>query len=130
MKISIVIPLYNKEHYIEDTIKSVLAQTYSNWEAIIIDDGSTDASAKIVQSIPDSRIRLYQQANQGVSKARNHGIELATGDYIAFLDADDQWKPNYLETMNLLAEQYSNNFFFCSAHDGHYIHSLHPVSFY
>ena len=114
MKISVIIPLYNKEHYIEDTIKSVLNQTYSNWEAIIIDDGSTDSSAQITQSINDPRIRFCQQTNQGVSKTRNRGIELATGEYIAFLDADDQWMPNY----------YPNYSVFCSAHDGHYIHSL------
>ena len=124
MKISVIIPLYNKEHYIEDTIKSVLAQTYSNWEAIIIDDGSTDSSAQIAQSFNDPRIRFYKQTNQGVSRTRNRGIELATGEYIAFLDADDQWMPNYLHTMNSLAEQYPNYSVFCSAHDGHYIHSL------
>jgi len=124
MKISVIIPLYNKEHYIKDTIKSVLSQTYTNWEAIIIDDGSTDESAQITQSFCDSRIRFFRQTNQGVSKTRNRGIELSLGDYIAFLDADDKWKPNYLETMLKLTEEYPDYSVFCSAHDGHYIHSL------
>lgn len=122
--ISIVIPLYNKEHYIKDTIKSVIDQSFSDWEAIIIDDGSTDASAQIVQSIYDSRIKLYRQNNLGVSRARNRGIELATGKYIAFLDADDQWMPNYLKIMELLTKKYPSHSVFCAAHNGHYIHSL------
>ncbi len=128
MKISVIIPLYNKEHFIKDTIYSVLNQSFSDWEMVIIDDGSTDSSVHIVQSVQDHRIRLYRQENQGVSCARNRGIKLAKGDFIAFLDADDKWMPDYLEKMITLAEEYSDYSVFCSTHNGHYIRELPTVS--
>lgn len=97
--ISIIIPLYNAEKYIPETIQSVLNQTYKNWELIIVDDGSTDNSANIVKSYidEDTRIKYYHKKNTGVSETRNQGIKLAKGDYIAFLDADDVWEKNNLE---------------------------------
>lgn len=88
---SVVIPLYNKEKYIEKTLESVLNQTFENFEIIVVDDGSTDASYEIVRSIKDARIRLIRQENGGPSKARNCGIREAKGEFIAFLDADDEW---------------------------------------
>lgn len=94
---SIVIPLYNKEKYIKRTLKSVLKQTFTNFEVIIVDDGSTDNSSEIIKSINDSRICLIQQENGGPSKARNRGIQEAKGEFIAFLDADDEWLPGKLE---------------------------------
>lgn len=124
MKISVIIPLYNKEHYIRDTIQSVLSQTFTNWEAIIINDGSTDNSESIAKSFHDNRIRVYSQDNQGVSKTRNRAIQLAQGDYIAFLDADDEWKPAYLETMINLARKYPEYSVFCTGQQGRPIHSL------
>lgn len=96
--ISIVIPLYNKERQIGATIESVLRQTYRNFEIIIVNDGSTDRSLDVVRNIPDPRIRIFSQLNGGVSVARNHGIEKAEGEYIAFLDADDEWHENYLKS--------------------------------
>lgn len=96
--ISVVIPLYNKADKIEKTLKSVFAQTYTDYEIVIVDDGSTDGSAAIVEQIKDSHIRFISQNNAGVSAARNRGIFEANGEYIAFLDADDEWKENYLET--------------------------------
>ena len=124
MKISIVIPLYNKEHFIWRTLLSVLKQTYDDWEAIVIDDGSTDNSAKIVQAVKDSRIKLYQQENHGVSYTRNRAIKLATGDYIAFLDADDEWIEDYLDKMVELSLTYPNYYVFCSAQKGRPINTL------
>ncbi|MCL4857446.1 MAG: glycosyltransferase, partial [Flavobacteriales bacterium] len=95
---SIIIPCYNAEKFIAETIESVLNQTYSNWELIIIDDGSKDNSSKIITSfLADSRIKYYYQENKGVSTARNNGISKVNGVYIAFLDADDVWTPTNLE---------------------------------
>ena len=95
--VSIITPVYNAEKYIKETINSVLNQTYSSWELLVIDDGSTDSTAKIVKSFSDSRIILIQQENGGVSSARNKGIDLARGKYITFLDADDILPPHSLE---------------------------------
>ena len=103
---SVVVPLYNKETHIKRTIDSVLAQTVKDFELIIVDDGSTDQSAFIVKSYTDSRIRLIQQNNSGVSAARNRGIREAKANYIAFLDADDKWEPIYLETISELIKNY------------------------
>lgn len=124
MNISVVIPLYNKEHFVVDTIQSVLDQTYKEWEAIIINDGSTDNSAELVKSIKDSRIRYYEQENQGVSAARNKGIQMANGDLIALLDADDKWLPTYLETMVKLHEMYPDYSVFISGQKGRKIKTL------
>ena len=102
---SIIIPLYNKSAYIEKAVKSVLAQTFAHFELIIVNDGSTDESVNIVQQFTDLRIRIINQPNSGVSSARNKGINKASYDYIAFLDADDWWDKNFLEEMNnLIAE--------------------------
>ena len=94
---SVVIPLYNKSKYIARTIKSVLNQSFSNFEVIVVDDGSTDDSAAIVEAFKDSRIRVICKENGGVSSARNRGIQEAIGRYIAFLDADDEWCQNKLK---------------------------------
>lgn len=96
--VSIVIPCYNAEKFIAETIQSVLDQTYTCWELIIIDDGSKDSSSKIISSfLSDPRISYFYQENTGVSKARNHGISRVKGVYVAFLDADDVWVPSNLE---------------------------------
>ena len=89
---SIIIPLYNKEKYIVNTIKSVLNQSFSKFEVIVVDDGSSDNGVNAVKKIDDSRIKIITQKNQGVSAARNNGIKNAKYEYIAFLDADDLWK--------------------------------------
>lgn len=94
---SVIIPLYNKELSIKSTLDSVLKQTYQDFEVIVINDGSTDSSAKIIESIDDDRIKLIHQKNQGVSAARNWGIENARNEWIALLDGDDLWEINHLE---------------------------------
>lgn len=97
--ISIIIPMYNTRNYVEKTIESVLTQTYRNIEIIVVDDGSTDTGAEIVQALmlKDSRIKYIFQSNKGVSAARNTAIEHSTGEYLAFLDSDDLWLPEKLE---------------------------------
>ena len=135
MKFSVIIPLYNKAPYIRKALESVFAQTYTDYELIVVDDGSTDESASIVETmlcevmrlqdykatrledgkaedalpnrlIAQSPYRLLKQKNAGVSAARNNGVAQASGDYIAFLDADDWWEPTYLERMAQLIEDY------------------------
>lgn len=107
LNISVVIPLYNKEKQVGRTLESVLAQTFQDFEVVIVDDGSTDGSAEVVKTFDDPRIRLIRQANAGVSAARNRGIDAARYDYIALLDADDLWEPEYLETQVNLIKEYS-----------------------
>ena len=105
--ISVVIPLYNKEKQIANTLHSVLRQTFQNFEIVVVDDGSTDNSVQEVEKVNDIRIRIVHQKNAGVSAARNKGIEEAKYDLIAFLDADDKWKAEYLETQYYLFQKYS-----------------------
>jgi glycosyltransferase involved in cell wall biosynthesis len=96
--ISLVIPCYNQAHYLQYALSSVLAQTYANWEAIVINDGSTDQTADMVKRFDDPRIQLIEQSNQGLAAARNAGIRAAQGKYLAFLDADDEWAAEFLST--------------------------------
>ena len=104
--ISVVIPLYNKAGQVVQTLRSVLGQTFDRFEVVIVDDGSTDGSADEVRSVHDERIRIVSQRNAGVSAARNRGIAEARYDLIAFLDADDEWMPTYLETQYNLYRKY------------------------
>jgi glycosyltransferase involved in cell wall biosynthesis len=104
----VVIPLYNKGPYIARALNSVLAQTFQDFEVIVVDDGSTDNGAEVVRGFDDPRIRLIQQENGGVSAARNRGIEKAQAELVAFLDADDEWLPEHLETIWGLRLKYPN----------------------
>ncbi|MDR7370892.1 glycosyltransferase family 2 protein [Flavobacterium aquidurense] len=97
---SIIIPLYNKENFIENTMQSVLNQSFEDFEVIVINDGSTDKSEEKLLQLKDSRIRYYSKENEGVSVTRNFGIEKAQSNYIAFLDADDFWYPDFLEVIH------------------------------
>jgi len=99
MIISVIMPLYNKKPYVQRAIDSVLAQTHKDYELIVVDDGSTDGGGDVVRQYTDPRIRLIAQENAGVSAARNRGIAEAKGEWIAFLDADDEWRPTFLERM-------------------------------
>lgn len=99
--VSIITPMYNSEAFISDTIHSILKQTYTNWELILIDDYSSDNTLLIVDSFISKNFKiklLKNTSNQGAAICRNMGIEVARGDFIAFLDADDLWKPNKLKT--------------------------------
>lgn len=96
-KVSVIVLVYKSEPYIAATIHSVLAQTYKNFEILVIDDGSPDRSVQICQQFDDPRIRILRQENRGVPAARNTGIRHAEGEYIAFLDGDDLWLPEKLE---------------------------------
>lgn len=107
MLISVVIPLYNKAHTICNTLNTVIYQTYQDFEVIIVNDGSTDDSVAVVEkNFNDSRIRIVNQDNAGVSAARNKGVDESKGEWIAFLDGDDEWHPYYLATMADLINKY------------------------
>lgn len=95
--ISVVIPVYNGEKTIRETIESVINQTFWDFELIVIDDGSQDSTLDIVKRIPDSRLKVFSFPNAGLAASRNRGIKLASGDYISFIDADDLWTPDKLE---------------------------------
>lgn len=102
--ISVVIPLYNKEKSVRSTLESVLAQTYTDYEIIVVDDGSTDNSVAVCEDIInsltpsfDNSLRIFSKPNGGVSSARNFGVEKSRGEYVAFLDGDDLWEPTFLE---------------------------------
>lgn len=120
MRFSVVIPLYNKEHYIADTIKSVLNQSFRDFELIIVDDGSIDRSfevaAEAAKCSDSDKIILVRQENSGVAVARNAGVENSRGEYIAFLDADDYWHPDYLETINDLTQRFPESDIFVSSY--------------
>lgn len=119
MKYSVVIPLYNKEHFIEKTVQSVLSQTLQDFEIIVVDDGSSDRSFEIVRKIKSEKLKIITQMNQGVSVARNTGIENASGTYIAFLDADDEWNNDYLETIDELTRLYQKSDIYVTAYAVH-----------
>ncbi|MET3107084.1 glycosyltransferase involved in cell wall biosynthesis [Oxalobacteraceae bacterium GrIS 2.11] len=106
MLCSIIIPLYNKEKFIQIALDSVLNQTYQRFEIIVVDDGSRDTGPEIVLSNADQRIRLIRQTNAGVSRARNRGIEEARGDLVFFLDADDWYDDTFLQTILNMAAAY------------------------
>lgn len=101
--VTVAVPVYNGARYINQTIDSALAQTYPHLEIIVIDDGSTDSTATAVQAY-SSKVQYIHQKNQGVAAARNHALRLANGKYIVFLDADDLWKPGYLDRLVPLLE--------------------------
>lgn len=100
-KVSIIVPVYNVELYLEDCVKSLTGQTYSDIEILLVDDGSTDGCGAIADRLSenDDRIRVFHKENGGLSSARNLGLEHATGDYLAFIDSDDYAAPNYVEKL-------------------------------
>ena len=111
--VSVIIPLYNKASWVERCVQSVISQTYKNIEILIVNDGSTDNSREVVAAIDDPGITIIDKPNGGVSSARNLGIEKANGEYIAFLDADDEWKPKHLEVLLAGFEQFKDAILVC-----------------
>jgi len=116
--ISIVMPLFNKEKEVCRAVQSVLNQTVRDFELLVVNDGSTDKGPHLVRKMNDPRIRLIEQRNSGVSAARNRGIEEARAEIVAFLDADDEWLPNFLFTINKLWSHYPH----CSVFATNYLH--------
>ncbi len=106
-RISVIVPAFNAEAYLQACINSVLAQSFMDWELLLIDDGSVDSTPAICRRAAqgDSRVRVIRQENAGVSSARNRGIDLARGEYITFLDADDAYAPEHLGILLRLAEE-------------------------
>lgn len=114
--ISVVIPLYNKEHTIVSTLNTVINQTYKDFEIIIVNDGSTDNGVEVIQQhFSDQRIRIINQKNSGVSAARNRGVIESKGEWIAFLDGDDQWHSEYLSFVNQAIIKYPQCGMICTA---------------
>ena len=108
MKISVIIPLYNKAPYVAKAIGSVLSQTFNDYELVIVDDGSTDQSAEVARQMigTHENCRLFSQTNSGVSVARNNGVAVSNGEFLCFLDADDWWEPTFLEEMTKLIAEF------------------------
>ncbi len=116
MTVSVVIPLYNKLRHIARAVGSVLSQSFSEFELIVVDDGSTDGSREVLMGIDDPRLRVITQPNQGVSAARNRGILEANHDLIAFLDADDEWQVNFLQTVLDLRQKFPDAGMYATAY--------------
>lgn len=114
--ISVIIPMYNAEKYIERCLQSVMNQTYPHIEIIVVDDGSTDRCGMIVQTLaknPNNRLKYFRKQNSGVSATRNYGLEKTTGDYFAFVDADDWIAPDMYEKMWKLLQQHNADLVMC-----------------
>ena len=116
IKVSIIVPVYNGEKYIQDSLKSILNQTYRNIEIIIVDDGSTDRTEQLIGEFTkkDNRIKLVRQSNSGAPRARNHGLRYATGEVVTFFDADDLMREHYISHMVALYRQYNADLVICS----------------
>jgi hypothetical protein len=114
--VSALVTLYNKAPYIGRALRSIFSQTVPCQEVIVVDDGSTDQGVKVVQAFQDPRIRLLQQRRQGVNAARNRGIAAARGHLIALLDADDEWRPQFLETIVRLSQKFPHAGAFATAY--------------
>ena len=132
--VSVIIPTYNRAELLRQAINSVFAQTVDNYEIIVVDDGSTDHTASVIQSYADSRLRYVTRAHGGVSAARNYGIEMARGRYVAFLDSDDLFLPGKLEIQTQLMEAHADAGMVYSAYnsvdaDGSFL-ATHPAPRY
>jgi glycosyltransferase involved in cell wall biosynthesis len=117
-RFSVVIPLFNKENYIAKTLQSVLEQSFVDFEVIVVNDCGTDKSLDVVKACTDPRIKIIEHtANKGLSASRNTGIKNAASNYIAFLDADDVWKPNFLEKIDFLIRNYPEASLFATKYE-------------
>src|SRR3972149_1034912 len=118
--VSVVIPSYNRADMLRRAIRSVLAQTFTDFELIVVDDGSTDNTVNPVEEFSDSRVRFMRRSvNEGAARARNMGVELSCGEWIAFLDSDDEWLPRRLELqMNRLEQDVEPTVGYCLVQEG------------
>ena len=114
---TVVVPLYNKETCIRETLEGILAQRYRHFEIVVVDDGSTDNSVEVVQALQSNQIRIIRKENGGVASARNRGIEEAKGDWIVFFDADDTMYPNALEEYAKMIADYADAEVLISSYD-------------
>lgn len=120
---SVVVTVYNKSKYIESTIESILNQTHTDFELLIIDDGSSDNSLEVINSIKDKRITVYANENQGVSAARNFGLHKAKSDYIAMCDGDDIWLENHLSELKSLIETFPDCGIYATSYEKHFFNT-------
>lgn len=127
VKVSVIMPAHNRETFIRDSMDSVLAQTFTDFELIVVDDGSTDTTAAIVESYTDRRIRLIRQPNQGVSVARNTGLEAARGEFITFLDSDDLYYPDFLKTLYRLIQSNQTEMSFSNYTESNQAEDMHKT---
>ncbi|MBW4602818.1 MAG: glycosyltransferase family 2 protein [Calothrix sp. FI2-JRJ7] len=130
--ISVIIPTYNNQRTILETIESIQKQSFSDLEIVVINDGSTDDTLKILNSIPDERVKVFTYENSGVSTARNRGISVARGKYIAFLDGDDLWTQNKLELQYSALEQHPEaglaySLTYMMSENGKQVHKCDPI---
>lgn len=127
MRFSVIVPLYNKVPYIEKALRSVLSQTFKDYEVIVVNDGSSDNSLSVAEKVLSvvGNARIINQENTGVSTARNNGIAAANGEYICFLDADDWWEPPFLEEMDRLIKDYPDAGLYCTNY--YYVHNRRSV---
>ena len=128
---TVIIPLYNKENFVENTIKSIVSQTFYDYEILIINDCSTDKSVEKILPFLNNTIRLIEHSeNKGLSATRNTGIKNATSNYITFLDADDLWKPTFLETIHQLIKNFPEAKIFGSNYEEVYSNKIEfPINF-
>lgn len=126
MRFSVIVPLYNKALYVEKVLKSILSQTFTDYELIVVNDGSKDDSlAAARQVLEGSDVIIIDQQNSGVSTARNNGVAASHGEYLCFLDADDWWEPTFLERMNAFVDEYPDARLYATNY--HYIKNGRPI---
>lgn len=115
--VSVIMPVYNTASYIEEAIRSVISQTVTDWELFVLDDCSNDKSFEIIKELAETDSRIYvipNNVNMGVARTRNRGMDLCKGQYVAFLDSDDYWKPQMLENMIARAKETGADIIYCS----------------
>ncbi|MEO1033097.1 MAG: glycosyltransferase [Bacteroidota bacterium] len=117
---SVVVTVYNKGHFVEKTIRSIIDQSFKNFELLIVDDGSTDDSLEVLKLIEDDRIAIFPTKNQGVSAARNFGMRKANCNYVALSDGDDIWQNNHLSELKTLIEAYADCGIYATSYEKHF----------
>ncbi|WP_271394010.1 glycosyltransferase family 2 protein [Aequorivita sinensis] len=116
-RFSVVIPLYNKEKDFPLTLDSVISQNFTDFEVIIVNDGSTDNSLAVAEAVSDERIKIFSKKNEGLSATRNFGVDKASAENVVFIDADDYWYPNHLQNMNAILNKFPEAKWFATAYE-------------